>query len=165
MTLKTLPPRKFLRPGQYYAVKRAAMVETLVGSCVAVCLYNSKAGFGAMNHFLRARPRRSSVTDTGQYGVTATRHIVRAMLRIDDDPRHFRASVFGGAAVLKSGGAEGGIGEANVEVARQVLREAGIRIVREEVGGTRGRRIKFNTTTGEIDCRFAGDIPRKRRDA
>ncbi len=164
MILKTLPPRKFLRPGQYYAVRRAALVETLVGSCVAVCLYDFKAGFGAMNHFLRDRPRQASDADIGQYGATATRYIVRAMLKIDDNPRHYRASVFGGAAVLKTAHADGGIGQANVEVALEALHAAGIRVVRQEVGGTRGRRIKFNTQTGEIECRFAGDIPRKKHE-
>jgi len=162
--LVTVPPRKFLRPGQYYAARRAALVETLVGSCVAVCLYNFKATFGAMNHFLRDRPRRASCADIGQYGTTATHHIVRAVMKIDDDPRHYRASVFGGAAVLETNADGGGIGQANVEVALEVLRAAGIRVVREEVGGTRGRCIRFNTQTGEIECRFAGDIPRKKRE-
>jgi len=156
-------PRKFLRPGQFHAARRPVLAETLVGSCVTVCLYNIRQGFGAMNHFLRAHPGHTVGAETGEYGLTATRHIVNAMLRIDDDPRHYRASVFGGAAVLKAGDAEGGIGQANVIAALEVLQAAGIRLARKEVGGTRGRRITFNTQTGEIECRLAGDIPRKRR--
>ncbi len=159
----TAIPRKFLRPGEFRVARRPVLAETLVGSCVTVCLYNAKAGFGAMNHFLRDRPGRASEADIGQYGITATRHIVGAALRIDDDPHHYRAGVFGGAAVLKTAAADGGIGQANVAVALEVLHAAGIRVVRKEVGGTRGRRVKFNTQTGEIECRFAGDIPRKKR--
>ncbi len=155
--------RKFLRPGEFCATRRPVRAETLVGSCVTVCLYNAKAGFGAMNHFLRDRPRSEAGGNIGQFGTTATRHIVKAALRFDDNPRHYSASVFGGAAVLKAGAAEGGIGRANVEAALEVLQAAGIRIARKEVGGTRGRRVKFNTQTGEIECRFAGDIPRKKR--
>jgi chemotaxis protein CheD len=155
--------RKFLRPGEFCSARRPMMAETLVGSCVTVCLFNAKAGFGAMNHFLRDRPRSESGANIGQFGTTATRHIVSAALRFDADPRHYRASIFGGAAVLKVGAAEGGIGQANVEAALEVLQAAGIRVVHKEVGGTRGRRVKFNTQTGEIECRFAGDIPRKTR--
>ena len=154
--------RKFLRPGEYYASPRTVMAETLVGSCVTVCLFNTKAGFGAMNHFLRDRPKDRSDPEIGTYGTTATRHIVNVMLRIDDNPHHYRASIFGGAAVLKTPNADGKIGRANVAAALEVLNAAGIRVIRSEVGGTRGRRVKFNTQTGRIECRFAGDIPRKK---
>jgi chemotaxis protein CheD len=155
--------RKFLRPGEFYATQRPAVVETLVGSCVAVCLYDFKAGFGMMNHYLRDHPPDEAGANVGEFGITATQRIVQAALKIDDNRHHYRASVFGGAAVLKMASGRADIGEANVKVARDVLRAAGIRIVHEEVGGTRGRRVKFNTQTGEIECRFAGDIPRKKR--
>lgn len=154
--------RKFLRPGEFYTTRRPVLLETLVGSCVTVCLYNVKAGSGAMNHFLRHRPGSTSHVDVGQFGTTATRHIVNAVLRIDDNPRHYHAGVFGGASVLKVGRDEGGIGQANIEAALEILRAARLPVVRQEVGGTRGRRVKFNTQTGEIECRFAGDIPRKK---
>ena len=152
--------RKFLRPGQFYASRRPVMTETLVGSCVTVCLYNAKEGFGAMNHFLRDRPGRFR-PEIGTYGTSATRQIVNAMLKIDAEP-HYQASIFGGAAVLKTPNADGSIGQGNVAAALEVLKAAGIRVVRQEVGGTRGRRVRFNTQTGEIECRFAGDIPRKK---
>lgn len=138
------------------------MTETLVGSCVTVCLYNTKEGFGAMNHFLRDRPVDPSDPEIGTYGTTATRKIVGTMLKIDSEPRHYQASIFGGAAVLKTANADGSIGQGNVAAALEVLKAAGIRVVRQEVGGTRGRRVRFNTQTGEIECRFAGDIPRKK---
>jgi len=154
--------RKFLRPGQFYASRRPVMTETLVGSCVTVCLYNTKEGFGAMNHFLRDRPVDPSDPEIGTYGTTATRRIVATMLKIDGEPRHYQASIFGGAAVLKTANADGSIGQGNVAAALEVLKAAGIRVVRQEVGGTRGRRVRFNTQTGEIECRFAGDIPRKK---
>ncbi|HPC93571.1 MAG TPA: chemotaxis protein CheD [Sedimentisphaerales bacterium] len=154
--------RKFLRPGQFYASRRPVMTETLVGSCVTVCLYNTEGGFGAMNHFLRDRPRNESDPEVGTYGTTATRKIVNAMLKIDPEPRHYEASIFGGAAVLKSPNTDGSIGDGNVAAALEVLKAAGIRVVRQEVGGTRGRRVRFNTHTGQIECRFAGDIPRKK---
>lgn len=154
--------RKFLRPGQFYASRRPVMTETLVGSCVTVCLYNAREGFGAMNHFLRDRPRDASDPEVGTYGTSATRQIVNAMLKIDSEPRHYQASIFGGAAVLKTPNADGSIGQGNVAAALEVLKAAGIRVVRQEVGGTRGRRVRFNTQTGEIECRFAGDIPRKK---
>lgn len=158
----TVMLRKFLRPGEFYVGREPVIAETLVGSCVAVCLYNFKHGFGAMNHFLMDRPANSTDSEIGRYGVTSTRHIIEAVLEIDPAPAHYRASVFGGAAVLKTANAGGGVGAANIDAALEVLHAARITVARQEVGGTRGRRIRFNTATGEIECRFAGDIPRKR---
>jgi chemotaxis protein CheD len=158
----TLIVRKFLRPGEFYASRRPVTTETLVGSCVTVCLYNAKGGFGAMNHFLRDRPRDESNADIGTFGTTATRYIIDALMRIDNDPRHYQASVFGGAAVLRTPEGDGKIGRTNVAAAIEALDEVGIRVVRKEIGGSRGRRVKFNTQTGRIECRFAGDIPRKK---
>jgi chemotaxis protein CheD len=154
-------PRKFLRPGQWYVGREPVVAETLVGSCVAVCLYNFKKGFGGMNHFLMDRSRDPAEPDIGRYGVLSTRYLIEAVLEIDPHATHFRANVIGGAALLKTAHDDGGIGRANVEAALAVLRSAGIRVAGQEVGGTRGRRIRFNTQTGEIECRFAGDIPRK----
>jgi len=150
--------RKFLRPGGFYAGRQSVIAETLVGSCVAVCLYNFKERFGAMNHFLRARPQDMADADIGQYGVLSTRHLVEAVMRLDPELTHYRASVFGGAAVLRTPNADIRIGAANVQAALEILGSARIRVVHQEVGGTRGRRIRFNTETGEIECRFAGDI-------
>lgn len=144
--------------------REAAIAETLVGSCVTVCLYNFKERFGAMNHFLRDRPRDPADADVGRYGVTSTQRIIDAVLEIDPVPTHYRASVFGGAAVLKTQHEDGHIGQGNVAAALQVLHRAHIRVARQEVGGTRGRRVRFNTQTGGIECRFAGDIPRKGAD-
>ena len=154
--------RRFLRPGEFYIGRQPVVAETLVGSCVAVCLYNFTEGFGVMNHFLRDRSADETGAGLGQYGITATQYIVNVVMKRDDDPTHYRASVFGGAAVLGMLNADGGIGAANVEAATGVLRDARIQIVRQEVGGTRGRRVTFDTETGEIACRFAGDIPRKK---
>ncbi|HNS22986.1 MAG TPA: chemotaxis protein CheD [Sedimentisphaerales bacterium] len=151
--------RKFLRPGEFYTGREPVVAETLVGSCVAVCLYNYKQGFGAMNHFLMDRPKNPAETDIGRYGVTSTRHIVDAMMQIDPEPTHYRATILGGAAVLKTAHEDGRIGQGNVAAALEVLHAAHIRVAGREVGGTRGRRIRFNTQTGEIQCRFAGDIP------
>ena len=151
-----------MRPGDLYVGREPVVAETLVGSCVAVCLYNFKGRYGAMNHFLRDRSHNPTDVDFGQYGVDSTRYLIEAVMEIDPEPAHYHAAVFGGAAVLKTPNADGRIGLANIEAALEVLRGSHLRIARQEVGGTRGRRIRFNTQTGQIECRFAGDVPGRR---
>lgn len=156
--------RKYLRPGEFCIVTEPTILETLVGSCVCVCLYNFRNGCAAMNHFLRDRPARDGQADMGEFGSTSTEHIIARLMAIDDVPTHYRAMIFGGAAVLKTERGTSDIGTKNIDMAMKVLADAHIRVVHKEVGGRRGRRVTFETETGTVHCRFAGDVGKKRRE-
>ena len=156
--------RKYLRPGEYCIVTEPTILETLVGSCVCVCLYNFRNGCAAMNHFLRDRPAKDSQVDTGEFGSTSTEHIIAKLMTIDDEPTHYRAMIFGGAAVLKTERGPSDIGTKNIDMASKVLADAHIRVAHKEVGGRRGRRVTFETETGTVQCRFAGDVGKRSSD-
>jgi chemotaxis protein CheD len=147
--------RIFLLPGEFRVSKGPELIETLLGSCVAVCLYNVKNSQAAMNHFLQSSPRLDGDPDIGYYGLTSTEHIIGMLMKSDPIASHYRARIYGGAAVLKTEGMAN-IGQNNIEIARRVLSASRIRIVEEEVGGDRGRRIKFDTATNTVVCRLAG---------
>lgn len=155
--------RESLLPRDFYIATKPVILETLVGSCVAVCLYNYKIGCAAMNHFLRDRPAGDCAVDIGEFGSTSTGHIISELLAIDSVTAHYRAMVFGGAAVVKTSAGESDIGRKNVEVALEVLADARIRVTEKQVLGTRGRRVTFNTADGTAKWRFAGDLGGKRR--
>jgi len=155
--------RKFLKPGEFHVTSKPVILETLVGSCVCVCLCNIKNGWAAMNHFLRDRPSGEAVVNIGEFGSTSTRHIVDKLLAIDNVPSHYRAMVFGGAAVIKTVMRNSDVGSRNIEVALQVLAETRISISQSEVAGKRGRRVTFNTEEGTVTWRFAGDVARRVR--
>lgn len=154
---------KLLKPGEFHITWESAILETLVGSCVCVCLYNFKNGSAAMNHFLRDRPINKDDADIGQFGSTSTGHIVGKLMAIDNAPFHYRAMVFGGAAVIKTMSLDSDIGSRNIDAALQVLADAHIRISKKEIFGKRGRRVIFNTETGTVRWRFAGDVGRRSR--
>jgi chemotaxis protein CheD len=44
------------------------------------------------------------------------------------------------------------IGDENIAVARELLTRFNIPIVAEDVGGSRGRRVTFDTASGSIHC-------------
>ncbi len=156
-------PRKLLLPGHYCVTDQAMVLETLVGSCVAVCIFNRKQPLCAMNHFILDRPPEGGSGDVGRYGSTSTERIIRMLLERDSQIGHYEVMIFGGAAVLDSGQDRFDIGRQNLEAAMEVLAQYRLRIVRAETCGNRGRRIYFDTQTHTVDCRFCGDIPHKRR--
>jgi two-component system chemotaxis response regulator CheB len=145
--------REFLLPGDYRATRRPKIYATLLGSCVSVCLRNKHNGQGAMNHFMLAEAPGPNVNDRGRYGDLATRSICDVLFRVDDVGPHYAAKLFGGAAVVSHLGAGGAIGSKNVQAARAVLKEYNIPVVSEDVGGTSGRRINFDTGTGQVEVR------------
>lgn len=153
--------RKLLRPGDYYITDAPMILEVIVGSCVAVCLYNRINGTAAMNHFLLAQPTTRCAADIGRFGTTATKQIIQHLFEIDPVPTHYQGQIFGGAAVLRSSKAAENVGNLNIETARAILKDFHIKIVHEQVGGTRGRRIKFNTGNNTVHCRFTGEIRKK----
>lgn len=151
----------FLLPGEYRISEQQEIVETLVGSCVCVCLYNTKTGQAAMNHFLLDSPAGEIDRDIGKYGSTATEYIIKALIKFDPIQGHYRGQIFGGAAVIKTSSNEYNIGQKNIDIVRKILTAHRIRIIREEIGGTRGRRVRFDTSTNEVFCRFAGQVGKK----
>lgn len=70
----------------------------------------------------------------------------------DGTRRQLEASVVGGARPAQAS-RRGSVGEANTAVALAVLREHGIRVVRQETGGVYGRKLLFNTQTGKLIVR------------
>jgi chemotaxis receptor (MCP) glutamine deamidase CheD/AmiR/NasT family two-component response regulator len=155
--------QRYLLPGEYHVTKKQMSIDTLLGSCVSVCLYNRSNGYAAMNHFLLDRPNDEQTTDIGRYGTTSTEHIISTLMSVDDNPFHYRAQIFGGGAVVDAleGGRE--IGGRNMLVAHEVLDSYRIQIIKKDIGGTRGRRIKFDTATNTVECKYTGHSEEAKR--
>jgi len=60
------------------------------------------------------------------------------------------AKVFGGGEVITVSSSSMHIGERNVMVAEEMLMEQNIPIIGRSTGGKNGRKIIFNTHTGEV---------------
>lgn len=145
--------REFLLPADFRATRRPMLYATLLGSCVSVCLRNRHNGHAAMNHFMLDTSPNPEVGDKGRYGDLATALIIDVLFRADNNPNHYEAQVYGGAAVVSHLGSGVHIGQRNILVAHNVLAEYRIKITREAIGGTTGRRIYFNTESGDVEVK------------
>jgi len=137
----------YLYPGQLFTSSEPAAVMTILGSCVAICLWAPGSGAGGMNHFLL--PHGSGAGASGlRYGSLAVPELIRRILAIGGKRDHLRAKVFGGACLTGNG--VGRLSAENVAVARSCLAEAEIPIVAEDVGGVRGRKLIFRIPDGDV---------------
>ncbi|MCA9408694.1 MAG: response regulator [Candidatus Omnitrophica bacterium] len=148
--------RVFLLPGEYHITKKSKQLATLLGSCVAVCLYNDKNKNAAMNHFIRDK---ASANDKliGRFGDLSIRHILKVLMSVDSNCKNYKAKIYGGGAVVGHLGLGVGIGKQNIAMAEMILAENKIPIVERDVGGTQGRKIYFDTSNFNVESRLIGE--------
>ncbi len=148
-----------LLPGDVYCDRIPQCLTTVLGSCVAVCLWDQRLRFGGMNHFLLPN-RPSNGEFSGRFGDVAIPHLVEAMLAEGSSVRNLQAKLFGGAYVLHAGDPAFAVGRRNVEFAVAALRSARIPIVASRLSGTQGMVIRQCTDCGDVWVRPTGSADR-----
>lgn len=144
--------RIFILPGEMAVSRQPAVIATLLGSCVAICLFNKQLKAGGMNHYMLPTGTKGDMM--GKYGDYATEKLVEMMLKLDSNRSNLVAQVYGGGAVVGHLSTGVGIGEKNIEMAMKLLDKHGIAIIKKDISGTNGRKIFFDTGTGNIEMRL-----------
>lgn len=141
-----------IHPGQW-AVEERQPIATLLGSCVAVCLFDPKLRFGGLNHFmLPVRTRASdSEYDSLLRGDYAMEVLVNAMLGKGAQKQRMVAKAFGGGNVVSS--LRKSIGDGNISFTRSWLEREGITLVASDFGGPWARKVIFEPDTGDAYCK------------
>lgn len=157
----SVEPPLYLHPGQMFADRAPGVVSTILGSCVAVCLFDADAEVGGLNHFLLPHESGGEAAP-GRYGPAATRALIGRVLTLGASRERLAARIVGGANVLAAFQRQTRhLGAANVDAARAVLAGEGIRVVAEEVGGTCGRKLLFSLGDGAAWVQSLGVGPRR----
>ncbi|WDP92701.1 MAG: chemotaxis protein CheD [Desulfobacter sp.] len=137
----------FLRPGFIYLPEKPTVISTVLGSSVSVSLYDKRLKTGGMNHFLFPHAGTGQKT-TALYGNIAVPVLIRMMMENGSKRAHLEAQIFGGAFNQEISPMD--IGRDNLRTARDILTRKQIKIVSEDVGGIKGRKVVFNTNSYEI---------------
>ncbi len=145
MELKT----HFLYPSTLFASKEPYLVNTILGSCVAVCLYDPVLRIGGINHYMLPFWNGEGLASP-KYGNIAIERLLEKMMSLGSRKNNIVAKVFGGGEVIDTQISQFHIGERNIAVAQQVLKEINIKIAGQSLGGKNGRKIQFNTETGAV---------------
>jgi len=141
--------RFYLTPGNIFVSREGYHVTTILGSCVSVCLWDPVIKAGGINHFMLPLWNGDGLASP-RYGNIAIRKLIAKMLDLGAEKRRLQAKVFGGGDVIKMGNTFMNIGERNIITAEDVLEREGIPVIGKDVGGTRGRKIIYNTATNEV---------------
>ncbi|MCT4637978.1 MAG: chemotaxis protein CheD [Bacteroidales bacterium] len=139
----------YLYPSTIFVGIEPTQISTILGSCVAVCLWDKKREIGGMNHFLLPYWNGDGLASP-KYGNIAIEKLIDKISSTGSRKKDIVAKVFGGSEMFDTKNFSFNIGLRNIDLARKIITELNIPIVAESVGGKRGRRIIFNTYTGEV---------------
>lgn len=143
----------FLYPAALFASKTPHMVTTILGSCVAVCLYDPTIRVGGLNHYMLPLWNGQGLASP-KYGNIAIERLVEKMLSLGCLKNNLQAKIFGGGEVIQTSVTQFNIGARNIKLALEMLEELKIPVVGQSVGGKLGRKILYNTETFEIKQKF-----------
>ena len=137
--------------GGLHATKESVIIETALGSCVAVCLYDPLKQIGGMNHILLpGKPDLRQFDAAARYGVNAMEQLINRIMAIGGRRFQLVAKIFGGAHLFPTISIENGIGKKNVAFVEEFLQMEKIRIISRDVGGHESRKVLFHTDTGDV---------------
>ena len=156
-------PRRYLKAGDLMICRTACEVTTVLGSCVAVTFFSAQLGLGGICHAMLPAPRHGD-DDTAlrgegrwKYVSCALKELIECFTQPGISPAAVEVKIFGGGHLIaRSSGREDGanVGANNVALARRMLADAGFAISAGDVGGPHGRKVVFNTQTGDVHMKL-----------
>jgi chemotaxis protein CheD len=138
--------RVHIHAGDVAVSNTPVVLETLLGSCVAVCLYDPTLCAGGMNHILL--PGSTLDAKSTRFGVNAMELLINELMKHGGERRRFIAKAFGGANVMHSV-SKSAIGDENALFVCNFLETEKIPLIAQRLGGTQPVRLDFRTDTGK----------------
>ncbi len=138
-------------PGEYYATNQPTTIRTLLGSCIAACLFDPVNRVVGMNHFMLsnrryARNLPACMSEAGRYGIHAMELVINGMLKLGAKRENLRAKAFGGGSIYLNPDVKDNffcVGDVNIRFIREFLKNDGIPLVAEDLGGEKARIVHF----------------------
>jgi chemotaxis protein CheD len=137
----------FLASGEIHVSSTPSAVTTILGACVALCMTDvERRRGGIIRYTLPAPPDRQGSLCHGSIAIP---RLIESLLALGCRRERLTAKLFGGANVPdRDGESSQDSGLQNVHIAYDILGQAGIPIITEDVWGFRKRRLTYYTDDG-----------------
>lgn len=133
-------------PGEYFVSSEDIMVMTVLGSCIAACIWDGRVRAGGMNHFML--PEGDGMEGGGRYGSYAMELLINHLLKLGARRESMQAKVFGGAQVM-AGFSSMNVGERNTKFVLDYLATERIPVVSQDVLDIHPRKVCFFPASGK----------------
>jgi chemotaxis protein CheD len=133
-------------PGEYFVSTEDILITTVLGSCIAACIWDAKARAGGMNHFML--PDGDGLDGLGRYGSFAMELLINGLIKNGARRESMQAKVFGGAQVM-AGFTTMNVGERNTRFVLDYLATERIPVVSQDVLDIHPRKVCFFPVSGK----------------
>jgi chemotaxis protein CheD len=144
--------QKTIYSEQLHVAVNATEIVTVLGSCVAVCLFDTKSKISGMNHYLLPLWNGEGLKSL-KYGNISTERLIEGMLSVGADLKTMQAKIFGGAVINLNETLS--VGPRNVQISIDILLQYRIPIVSQDTGGGQGRRVIFSNEDGGAYVKYS----------
>ena len=129
--------------------KSGMLITYALGSCIGLCFQDPKTKVSALLHIMLPLNMEAGRKNTMKYADTGIKETLRQMEAKGAKRSRITAKIAGGAKMFEdSGGSLGNIGQRNIDSVRLNLKKEGIRLLKEDVGGSVARTLLFDPATG-----------------
>ncbi|OGC00864.1 MAG: chemotaxis protein CheD, partial [Burkholderiales bacterium RIFCSPLOWO2_12_FULL_67_210] len=132
-------------PGEYFVTADEMLIMTVLGSCIAACIWDPQARVGGMNHFML--PEGGADT-SGRYGSYAMELLINEMMKLGARRESMQAKVFGGGQVMHNFTSLN-VGERNTRFVLDYLQTERIAIVSKDVLDIHPRKVCYFPASGK----------------
>ena len=126
------------------------LITYALGSCIGLCFYDPMIKLAALLHVMLPLNMETGRKNPLKYADTDIRETLRQMEGKGARRGRIVVKIAGGAKMfdVPGGGSLGNIGQRNIESVHLNLKKEGIRLLKEDVGGTAARTLWFDAATG-----------------
>lgn len=150
--------------GDLKVVRQPEQLITLgLGSCIGLILYDNRAGLAGMSHIMLPRAPsngKNPLEKPGKFAETAVPCLLKELLRMGAKKGNIRAKLAGGARMFNMKSSSNSsflaVGEQNITATEKLLQTLAIPIESKDLGGSRGRSVKFSTETWMLEIKTLG---------
>jgi len=132
-------------PGEYYVTVDDMVIMTVLGSCIAACIWDPRVRVGGMNHFMLPE---GGADAGGRYGSYAMELLINEMMKLGARREYMQAKVFGGGQVMQSFTTMN-VGERNTQFVLDYLQTERIAVVSKDVLDIYPRKVCYFPSTGK----------------
>ena len=144
--------------GQLAAGGTPKRIKAVLGSCIGLAIYHPRLKMGVMAHIVLPDSAGRGGAP-GKFADTAVPEMLKLLKELAA-PAHGLTARLAGGANMFGGSGPLQIGDANAEAVARALKSVGIRVAGQDIGGTKGRRVAFDCTSGEMIVECAGQPAR-----
>lgn len=143
-------------PGEFYVCAQEEMISTVLGSCVAACIRDTRRRVGGMNHFMLPEPVgerggwSATVGRAARYGSDAMEHLINEILKAGGQREHLEVKLFGGGRVLAQ---MTDVGRRNIEFVQRYVATEKLNVAASDLGDVYPRQVQFFPASGKVRVR------------